>query len=122
MTAGDLGHRDDDGYLYIEGRTKDMILSGGINIYPREIEEVIQAYPGVRDAVAVGAPDVHWGERVVAFVVAEGPAEVDVDKLERHCRERLAGFKVPKEFRFAEEVPRNPTGKLLRRVLRDQIA
>jgi fatty-acyl-CoA synthase len=70
----------------------------------------------------VGAPDDHWGERVVAFVVAEGEHPVDLGKLEGHCRKHLAGFKVPKEYRFADEVPRNPTGKLLRRVLRDRIS
>lgn len=121
VSAGDLGHRDDEGYLYIEGRSKDMILSGGVNLYPREIEEVLQRYPGLREAVAVGTPDGHWGERVVAFLVAERPGEVDLEKLEGFCREQLAAFKVPKEFRFVDAVPRNPTGKLLRRVLRDQL-
>lgn len=120
VTAGDLGHRDEEGFLYIEGRTQDMILSGGINLYPREIEEVLQAHPDVADVVVVGAPDPHWGERVVAFVrIHRG--ELDERGLEAHCRSHLAGFKVPKEFRAVDEIPRNPTGKLLRRVLRDQI-
>lgn len=120
VSAGDLGHRDGEGYLYIEGRSKDMILSGGVNLYPREIETVLESYPGVEEAVVVGATDPHWGERVVAFVVARGG--VDSKKLEDHCRQQLAGFKVPKEFRRIDVVPRNPTGKLLRRVLRDEIS
>ncbi len=118
VSAGDLGHLDEDGYLYIQGRSKDMILSGGINLYPREIEEVVTRHPGIREAVVVGVPDPHWGERVVAFVVA--PEGLDRDAIERHCRDQLAGFKVPKEFHTVESVPRNPAGKLLRRVLREE--
>ena len=96
------------------------LISGGINLYPREIEEVLQTHPDVADAVVVGAPDPHWGERVVAFVrTREG--RLDAARLEAHCRTHLAAFKVPKEFRAVDEIPRNPTGKLLRRVLRDQI-
>jgi long-chain acyl-CoA synthetase len=119
VTAGDLGRVDDEGYLYIEGRTKDMILSGGVNVYPSEIEQVLQTFPGVREATAVGIPDAHWGERIVACVVSDGG--VDASELESHCRKLLSAHKVPKGFRFLESLPRNPTGKLLRRVLREEL-
>ena len=120
VTAGDLGRQDGEGFLYIEGRAKDMIISGGVNIYPKEVETVIEGFPGVTEAVVVGAPDPHWGERVVAFVV--GQNTIDRVALEAHCRAELSNFKVPKDFRFVDSVPRNPTGKLLRRLLRDEIA
>lgn len=118
LTAGDLGRQDEEGFLYIEGRAKDMIISGGVNIYPKEVETVIESFPGVTEAVVVGVPDPHWGERVVAFVVGED--NVDIVALEAHCRAELSNFKVPKEYRIVDSVPRNPTGKLLRRVLRDE--
>ena len=121
VTAGDLGRQDEEGFLYIEGRAKDMIISGGVNIYPKEVETVIERFPGVAEAVVVGAPDPHWGERVVAFVVGKGKAEVDIVALEAHCRTDLSNFKVPKEYRLVDSVPRNPTGKLLRRILRDEL-
>ncbi len=119
VTAGDLGRQDEEGFLYIEGRAKDMIISGGVNIYPKEVETVLERLPGVTEAVVVGAPDAHWGERVVAFVVGKG--DIDIVALEAHCRAELSNFKVPKEYRIVDSVPRNPTGKLLRRVLRDEI-
>jgi len=122
VSAGDLGRCDADGYLYLEGRSKGMILSGGVNLYPREIEVVLQSHPSVAEAIVVGAPDPHWGERAVAFVVTAGSGPLDGPALEGHCRARLAAFKVPKEFRQVDAIPRNPTGKILRRVLRDQIA
>lgn len=119
VTAGDLGRIDDEGYLYIEGRTKDMILTGGENVYPSEVEQALQSFPGVGEAAAVGIPDARWGERIVACVVSEG--EVGASELESHCRKLLSAHKVPKAFRFLESLPRNPTGKLLRRVLREEL-
>ncbi len=118
LTAGDLGRIDDEGYLYIVGRSKDMILSGGVNIIPAEIEARISEFPGVIESAVVGIPDERWGERVVACIVSEGT--LDSEALDRHCRDGLAPFKVPKNFLFVPQLPRNPTGKMLRRVLREQ--
>ncbi len=121
FSAGDLGRLDEEGYLYIEGRRKDMILTGGVNVYPREIEELLQAHPAVHEAAVVGVPDEYWGEAVVACVVRRPGAKVSAEELTSTCRERLAKFKVPKAFRFVEEIPRNPAGKMLKRVLREAI-
>jgi long-chain acyl-CoA synthetase len=120
LTAGDLGRIDDEGYLYIVGRSKDMIISGGVNIIPAEVEAALAEFPGIVESAVVGIPDPHWGERVVACVVSEGA--LDQAALDGHCRENLARFKVPKNFLLVPELPRNPTGKLLRRVLREQAA
>ncbi|RMF14864.1 MAG: hypothetical protein D6761_08790 [Candidatus Dadabacteria bacterium] len=115
--TGDGGHLDEHGYLYVSGRRSDLILSGGVNVYPREIELVLQEHPAVLEAVVIGVPDDKWGERVVACVrLAE--AEVDTSEmLFDFCRERLARYKVPKEIIPVEAFPRNPTGKILRRAL-----
>lgn len=120
VTAGDLGWQDEDGFLYIDGRAKDMIITGGVNVYPREVENELLAFEGVSEAAVVGVPDEHWGERVVAFLVSEHP-ELDLAALGAHCKAQLSNFKIPKEYRIIKELPRNPTGKLLRRVLRDQL-
>ena len=118
-TVGDLARRDDEGYLYIVDRKNDMIVSGGINIYPREIEEVLAAHDAVREAAVVAAPDAHWGDAVKAFVVCDPAAEIDGPALIEHCRARLDGYKVPKEVAFIAALPRNAAGKVLRRALRD---
>ncbi|MCC7411173.1 MAG: AMP-binding protein [Gammaproteobacteria bacterium] len=119
LSVGDLGRLDSEGYLYIEGRKKDMIISGGINVYPREIEELLQTHPAVHEAAVVGIADPQWGEAVVACIVRRPDASVDGAELERLCRERLAKFKVPKSFRFVDEIPRNPSGKVVKRMLRE---
>ncbi len=116
FSVGDLARRDADGYLYLEGRKTDMIISGGMNVYPREIEDRLREHPGVADCAVVGVPDAEWGERVVAYVVARGA--LDVDELARHCRDALAGYKVPRRFELVGELPRNETGKVLKRELR----
>ncbi|MEM7541394.1 MAG: class I adenylate-forming enzyme family protein [Pseudomonadota bacterium] len=121
VTAGDLARQDEEGFLYVEGRKKDMILSGGVNIYPKEIENVIEEIENVGEAVVVGAPDAHWGEKVVAFIVRGGERDPDIKIIDAHCRAKLSNFKIPKEYRVVDEVPRNPTGKLLKRMLRDQL-
>ena len=120
FSAGDLGRFDEDGYLYIEGRKKDMIISGGINIYPREIEELLHTHVSVAEAAVVGVPDERWGERVVAFVVPETDEQTDEDVLLTFCAKGLTKHKVPKQVVFIDEIPRNPSGKILKRVLRDQ--
>jgi cytochrome P450/acyl-CoA synthetase (AMP-forming)/AMP-acid ligase II len=124
FTYGELGHLDEDGYLYLTGRHQDMILSGGVNIYPAEVEAVLLDHPGVRDAAVVGVPDVEYGERVLAVVEVDAdrlaPAAVP-DELNRYCRSRLAGFKVPRAYRVLPELPREPTGKLRKQLLREQL-
>ena len=118
VSVGDLARRDEDGYVYIVDRKKDMVISGGLNIYPREIEEQLLKHPAIQDAAVVGVPDDHWGERLRAFVVVQQGQATDSGDLERHCREYLAGYKIPREFRFVDILPRNPGGKVLKNRLR----
>ncbi len=117
VSAGDLAVQDDEGYYYIVDRKKDLIISGGLNVYPREVEEVLAAHPAVADVAVVGLPDAYWGERVVAFLVAPAAAG-DTDGLALFCAERLADYKRPREFRWVDQLPRNSNGKLLKRTLR----
>lgn len=119
VTVGDMAVRDEDGYFYIVDRKKDMIVSGGVNVYPREIENVIAHLPGVAEVAVVGLPDAEWGEKVCAFIVPAGGATVDAEAVIAACRKRLAGFKIPRIVRTIDELPRNPTGKILKRELRD---
>ena len=120
--TGDAGYRDKtDGLLYIVDRVKDMIVSGGENVYSAEVEQAIQKHPAVAMAAVIGAPDDHWGERVCAVVVLKSGACVSAEELIAHCRTLIAGYKVPKEVSFAPNLPISPAGKLLKRVLRDQL-
>lgn len=116
--TGDLGEVDPDGYLRIVGRAKELIISGGYNVYPREVEEVLRAHPGVVDAAVVGAPDPEWGERVTAFVVGDA-AEAD---LAAWCADRLAPYKRPRRWERIDEVPRNALGKILRQPLTEKLS
>jgi long-chain acyl-CoA synthetase len=122
FTVGDLGHLDPDGYLYLTGRRLDTIISGGVNIYPAEVEAALVGHAAVRDAVVIGVPDEEFGERVVAFVQLEPDAGVPADDvcevLDRHCRGELADYKRPRDYRLVDELPREPTGKLNRQALR----
>jgi long-chain acyl-CoA synthetase len=118
VTAGDLARRDDDGYLYIVDRKKDMVITGGYNVYPREIEEVLQRHPAVLEAAVIGVPDEQWGEALVAYLVAREGFNVSARDLDMHCRATLAGFKVPKDFRPIATLPRNAGGKILKNELR----
>jgi O-succinylbenzoate-CoA ligase len=119
--TGDIGEIDDEGYLYIKDRLKDMIISGGENIYPAEIESVIIGIPGVSEVAVIGLTDEKWGEIACAIVVAD-QSEVSEQQIVEFCGTRLARYKLPKKVIFAEAIPRNPTGKILKRVLRDQYA
>ena len=110
LHTGDVAERDDDGFYRIKGRIKDMVISGGENVYPAEIEEVLAAHSAVVEAAVVGVPDERWGEVCAAFVVLS--AEADEDELREHCRERLARYKVPKSFHVIDALPRNSMGKL----------
>ena len=121
LHTGDVGHLDADGFLYLTDRKKDMILSGGENIASSEVERVIDLMPEVAEVAVIGLPDETWGEIPVAVsVLAEG-ASLDHETLAGHCREHLAGFKVPKRLILRAALPRNPSGKVLKRVLRDEI-
>ncbi|WP_348726994.1 long-chain fatty acid--CoA ligase [uncultured Mycolicibacterium sp.] len=117
--TGDIGEIDDEGYLYIRDRLKDMIISGGENIYPAEIEGVIIGIPGVNEVAVIGLADEKWGEIACAIVVAD-QGQVSEQQIVEFCGTRLARYKMPKKVIFAEDIPRNPTGKILKRVLRDQ--
>jgi long-chain acyl-CoA synthetase len=116
--TGDLGYRDDDAFLFIVDRKKDMIISGGVNVYPKEVEEVLYAHPSVLEAAVIGLPDDTWGEAVTAVVVARPGRELTEDELLEHCRGALAGYKKPRAVKFVAELPRNPSGKILKRELR----
>ena len=122
--SGDLARRDEEGFYYIAGRAKDMIISGGVNVYPAEIEAVLVQHPDVEDAAVAAVPDERWGEMGVAFVVPRGPTEVDADALAEALSaflgERLARFKIPKVFRILNELPRTAYGKVVKGTLRDQ--
>ena len=121
--TGDLGHLDADGFLFITGRKKDMLIVSGENVYPREIEETITTLSGVSEAAVVGRPDESRGEVPVAFVILSEGAEVTADQIREHCRDAgLPNFKVPKDVIFADDLPRSPTGKVLKRELRDRLA
>jgi len=122
VTVGDVGYLDDDGYLYLVDRKIDMIISGGVNIYPAEIEARLMGHPAVLDAAVFGIPDDEFGEQLKAAVLlVDGvePSAALVDDLTSFCREGLAGYKTPRSFDFPAEFPRTDTGKLLKRVLRD---
>ncbi|RMF19741.1 MAG: 2-succinylbenzoyl-CoA synthetase, partial [Deltaproteobacteria bacterium] len=121
LRTGDIGFFDEAGMLTICDRKKDMIISGGENVYPAEIEAVLLEHPAVADAAVIGVPDERWGERPLAIVVRRRE-EVTANDLIAWCRERLAAFKVPKAVEFTTEIPRNPSGKILKRVLREQYA
>jgi fatty-acyl-CoA synthase len=120
-TVGDIGYMDQDGYLFIVDRKSDMIISGGVNIYPAEIEEVLLEHPAIEDATVVGAPDAEWGESVVAFVVTKAGQSVSEQAVIEHCSGQLASMKKPKRVVFLAELPRNPTGKILKAQLREQL-
>jgi long-chain acyl-CoA synthetase len=117
LWTGDLGALDEDGFLTLKDRSKDLIVSGGSNIYPREVEEVLLLHPGVAEASVVGRPDAQWGEAVVAFIVARGNAPA-VAELDRLCLDHIARFKRPKEYRFVDRLPKNHYGKVIKTELR----
>jgi long-chain acyl-CoA synthetase len=118
FTVGDVGHLDADGYLFLTDRASDMVIRGGVNVYPREIEEALHLHPAVVDCAVFGVPDDRLGEQLHSVV--EARTAVTPDELRDHCREHLADFKVPATFELVDELPRQPNGKVLKRVLRDQ--
>ncbi|ERS12924.1 hypothetical protein Q668_16695 [Alcanivorax sp. PN-3] len=117
--TGDVARRDEEGFFFIIDRKKDMIISGGFNIYPAEIETVLFRHPAVAECCVIGAPDPEWGEQVIGFVVRRPGEEVSEAALVEYCAEHLAGFKKPRQVRFVDELPKNPNGKVARRLVRD---
>ena len=118
FTYGELGYLDEAGYLFLTGRAQDLIVSGGVNVYPAEVEAVLLTHPAVRDAAVIGVPDGEFGERVAAVVERESGAAGDLAiLLDEHCRRSLAGFKVPRAYHFVDTLPREPTGKLRKEAL-----
>lgn len=120
FSVGDLARRDRDGRYFIEGRKRDMVISGGVNVYPAEVEGVLEQHPAVGEVAVIGVPDREWGERVRAFVVPKQGMTLDEGELKAFTKERLAGPKVPRDFVFLDALPRNPTGKVLKRELRER--
>ncbi len=122
LRSGDIGFIDEDGYLFIVDRLKDMIITGGENVYPREVEEALYTLDGVQECAVVGLPDREYGERVTAFIVPGVSLRPDPDALRSALKRRLAAFKVPREFVFVDELPKSSAGKLLKREIRRRYA
>jgi len=118
--TGDVGYFDADGYLYIHDRLKDMIVTGGENVYPTEVENVLVKHPAISEATVVGVPDARWGEAVKAVVVLKPGHSAAADDIIAFARAYLAGYKLPKSIDFVESVPRNALGKVLRREVRNR--
>ena len=119
LRTGDAGYMDEDGYLFVHDRVKDMIISGGENIYPAEVESAIFGHPAVAEVAVIGVPDEKWGESVKAVVVLKEGQTATSDELIAFARTRIAGFKTPRSVEFIEALPRNPSGKILKRELRE---
>jgi fatty-acyl-CoA synthase len=119
--SGDLARRDEDGFFWIAGRQKDMIISGGVNVYPAEIEAALLLHPQVQDAAVVGVPDERWGEVGVGFVVPRPGVALTPEALAAHLGERLARFKVPRRWHFVDSLPRTAYGKVVKAELRRQV-
>src|SRR5579884_324649 len=120
LVTGDIGFEDEEGFVHLVDRKNDMIVSGGFNVYPLEVESTLALHPAVVEAAVFGVPDETWGELVAAAVVLRDGSTVEPPELVAHCRDHLAAFKCPRRFEFLDELPRNSTGKVLRRVVRDK--
>ena len=122
IATGDMGRMDQEGYLYIVDRLRDMIITGGFNIYPKEIEDVLYSHPAVLEATVIGVPDAVKGEMAKAYVVFKDGAKATEEELDAFCRRHLAAYKVPRLYEFKDTpLPKNPQGKILKRVLRDEM-
>jgi long-chain acyl-CoA synthetase len=120
LRTGDGGYLDEEGYLFLTDRIKDMIVSGGENVYPVEVEEALAQHPAVDEVAVVGVPDERWGETVKALIVLRAGAGASVDELVAFARERIASYKLPRIVQFVDELPRTPSGKVLKRELRER--
>jgi long-chain acyl-CoA synthetase len=119
LYTGDIAKMDEDGFFYIVDRKKDMIIAGGFNVYPREVEEVLFEHPKIKEAAVIGVPDSYRGETVKAFVVPKDGATLAPDEIIAFCRERLAAYKVPRLIEFRDAIPKTGVGKYLRRALKE---
>ena len=117
LSSGDVGHFDDDGRLFIDGRDDEMIVSGGENVFPREVEDLLADHDAVAEVAVIGVDDDEFGQRLKAFVVLRRGPALDEDELKAYVKANLARYKVPREVVFLDELPRNPTGKVLKREL-----
>lgn len=120
LCVGDVGKIDEDGFLYITDRKSDMVISGGVNIYPVEVENALLAHPAIKYAAVIGVPDEKWGERLKAFIVKKEGTNTTPEELALYLRDRIASFKIPKEWQFVDSLPITPSGKILKRILRDE--
>jgi acyl-CoA synthetase (AMP-forming)/AMP-acid ligase II len=120
LPTRDMGWIDEDGYIFLAGRKDDMIIRGGENIAPAEVEAVLYSHPQVEEVAVIGTPDVEWGQRVVAVVALRPGAQTTGAELIEHCRQRLASFKKPEVIRFVDSLPKNQMGKVLKKELREQ--
>jgi acyl-CoA synthetase (AMP-forming)/AMP-acid ligase II len=122
VSIGDVGYLDEEGYLFLCDRKRDMVISGGVNIYPWEIEQRLHEHPAVHEAAVVGVPDPEWGESLAAFIVLRAGASATGDELGQFVKEALADYKRPRRFIFVDALPRTPTGKVLKRELKQRLA
>lgn len=120
LLTGDLGYMDEEGYFYVVDRKKDMIIAGGLNIYPREVEEVLYEHPDVQEVVVAGIPDPYRGETVKAYIVLRKGASISTEEMDQFARKHLAAYKVPRAYEFRDELPKTAVGKILRRALVDE--
>jgi len=120
LLTGDLGRKDHDGYLYIAGRKKEMVISGGENIYPAEVEDALIAHPKIAEAAVIGIPDPKWGETVLAFIVPEEGEKLTEDEVITFCSERLARYKRPRIIKFVDVLMRNTAGKVVKHEMKKQ--
>src|SRR5207248_7042556 len=120
MASGDVGHFDSERRLFVDGRDDEMIVSGGENVFPAEVEELLGAHESIQEAAAIGVDDEKFGQRLKAFVVLKDGADMSEDDVKGYVKENLANYKVPREVVFLDELPRNPTGKVLKRELEEQ--
>ncbi|MBI5118118.1 AMP-binding protein [Candidatus Poribacteria bacterium] len=120
MSVGDMAFMDEEGYYYIVDRKKDMVISGGVNIYPAEIEIVLNHHPKIFDSAVIGIPDEQWGESLKAFIMLKADCEATAEEIADYCKQNMAPFKKPKSIEFVRELPRNPSGKVLKKVLREK--
>ena len=117
--TGDAGYMDEEGYLYLKDRIKDMVVSGGENIYPVEVEKVLARHGAVADVAVIGVPDDKFGEALLAFVVLKPDSSLTAEEMVEFCRDKIAGYKIPRKLEVVAELPRNPSGKILKKVLRE---
>ncbi len=120
LYTGDIATRDEDGFYYIVGRKKDMVIAGGLNIYPAEVEEVLYQHPAIAEACAFGVPDAYLGEKLLAVIVLKQGASLSEKELQGWCEGRMARYKIPREIEFKDELPKTIVGKILRRKLVDE--